>query len=468
MAISKLSEAGQFVLEHATLITSDGTPIDLLAGNGVLAVDVYENIHDMSISGRILCADSINLFSLGPIIGQEFLRLRILTPQHDDDIDSVIDFMDYPLMITNHIAREFVANGVQAWVLEFSTRQFIINNRTKISRTLTGTWSDIATAVMRDDLQITKELFVNDTLGVKKFIAPNIRPHKIIEHAMHQGVSASDGDASYYCYETFTGMNFRTLGNMYSSPVVMAFQPNTPGTMGKGSFAALGTMYSYAVNTGMSLLLGYRDGRFASKLITHDLTSKSYQTHIYNYLDNFNNEPTIEATHSKAMNNPTDDHPSVSDISVDSEGFLRISDFPHRTFVQPTSTSGGKDNIYPDNLNQMPYTPHATETWLQERLARGKRLTHTMSVDMQVPGNTFLHAGDVVQINLPSHTSTNTEDKMDPYSTGKYLISSLHHSFNVGDDLHSLNLTCVKDSVLQPYSSGEFSEDSLYETEAYN
>tara|TARA_R100001377_G_scaffold47234_1_gene27237 strand:- start:189 stop:1607 length:1419 start_codon:yes stop_codon:yes gene_type:complete len=466
MALSQLSEAGQFRIEHATIITSDGTPIDLLP-SGILAIEITESVNSMAVAGWIACSDTVNLVSTGPVIGQEYLRLRILTPQVDDDINSTIDFMEEPLVIINHVVRDVSGNGVQSWVLEFSSRQFVMNNRTKVHRTLTGTWSDIATEMLTGDLGITKPLSIEPTVGVKKFIAPNIRPHKVLEHAMHQGVSQDGGDVSYYCYETVANMNFRSLSNMYSSPEVMSFQPTTPGTQGGDPFAALGTMYSYTVSTGMNLVMGHRDGRFASNLIVHDLTSKSHQTYTYNYLDNFDNEPTIEGTYSKAMHNPIKDYPPFSDISVDSEGSKRISDYPHRTFLQPTSTSGGQDNIYPDNVNQMPYTPHAAQNWLQERLARGKRLPNTMTVNMECPGNTFLHVGEIIHINVPTNSALDESGEVfDPYYTGKYLIYNLKHGFNVANNLHKLNLTCVKDSAKIPYSSGSFYEDALFESDS--
>ena len=59
MALTQLSEAGQFRVEHATIITSDGTPIDLLP-SGILAIEITESVNSMTVSGWIACSDTIN------------------------------------------------------------------------------------------------------------------------------------------------------------------------------------------------------------------------------------------------------------------------------------------------------------------------------------------------------------------------------------------------------------------------
>ena len=40
---------------------------------------------------------------------------------------------------------------------------------------------------------------------------------------------------------------------------------------------------------------------------------------------------------------------------------------------------------------------------------------------------------------------------IDPYMSGRYLIRKIHHRISTTNDMHTMNLECVKDSVRVPY-----------------
>ena len=69
-----------------------------------------------------------------------------------------------------------------------------------------------------------------------------------------------------------------------------------------------------------------------------------------------------------------------------------------------------------------------------------------------IPGNTFIKAGDVLDIKIGA-SSTVTDRTNDPNYTGKYLITKIRHNFNNSkkDVRHTINMTVVKDSVDYEY-----------------
>ena len=89
-----LMDPGQFNLERAELITSEGTFVDL--SKSIMELTIVEGIDKKSISGYIALVDNVSLATLGPIIGQEYLILKISTPTLDDS-EFTIDF-------TNNVA----------------------------------------------------------------------------------------------------------------------------------------------------------------------------------------------------------------------------------------------------------------------------------------------------------------------------------------------------------------------------
>ena len=85
------SEAGQFEIEHCVLLTSEGLEYDL--SKSVAELQFYESIYASALSGYITLFDTFALSNIAPLIGQEYLRLKIRTPTIVDDGDKVV-FMD--------------------------------------------------------------------------------------------------------------------------------------------------------------------------------------------------------------------------------------------------------------------------------------------------------------------------------------------------------------------------------------
>ena len=77
-----LTSAGEFIIEELRLVTSNNLEIDLIPLT--IGITLYESITDMSVSGTIAIQDSLNLTSYGPIVGQEYLHLKIKKPTFDD------------------------------------------------------------------------------------------------------------------------------------------------------------------------------------------------------------------------------------------------------------------------------------------------------------------------------------------------------------------------------------------------
>ena len=144
-----LSEAGQFEVEHCVLLTSEGAEIDL--SKSIAEIQFYENIYANAITGLITLFDTFALSNIAPLVGQEYLRLKIRTPTIVDDADKVI-FMDNVLHV-NKITRSIkVGNRAELNTLQFTTSEFIHNQRTLISRSLKGTCSSIVENLLVSDL----------------------------------------------------------------------------------------------------------------------------------------------------------------------------------------------------------------------------------------------------------------------------------------------------------------------------
>ena len=143
-----LQHAGEFKIEKCELITSTGMFIDLKAT--VMGLTLFEDISSLTINGTIVVSDPVNMVSHGPIIGQEYLYLKIRTPTFTEDGDGVIDFSENVFLVNSVAAREKLTSGVQVYSLNFVSQELVKNQRLKVMQSLTASWSDIVKKMLTD------------------------------------------------------------------------------------------------------------------------------------------------------------------------------------------------------------------------------------------------------------------------------------------------------------------------------
>ena len=119
-----INEAGDFDLEVAKLRTSSGKVIDLSAS--IIAITIFEDTGMSAVTGNILLQDSVALTSLGPIIGQEYLYLKISTTTFTEE-NAIIDFTKNVFLIHSLENRTEVGNNIQMYVLNFTTSEIMKN-----------------------------------------------------------------------------------------------------------------------------------------------------------------------------------------------------------------------------------------------------------------------------------------------------------------------------------------------------
>ena len=98
-----LQYAGDYLIEKLELVTSAGTPIDLRSL--YMGLTLYEDIFSLTVTGTLTIHDSTNLTSLGPIIGQEYLYIKIRTPFDNTDGSTTIDFSENAFIVHSIVRR---------------------------------------------------------------------------------------------------------------------------------------------------------------------------------------------------------------------------------------------------------------------------------------------------------------------------------------------------------------------------
>ena len=439
-----LQGAGDFTIDELSLITTSGLRVNLIPN--VVKLTIFEDINQSCISGTITIQDSMNLSSHGPIIGQEFLSMKVRTSSVQDD-DGIIDFTKNLLAVHSLTAREKVGNNVQIFNLSFVSMELVRNQRIKVKKSFTLPWSDIVLSMLVNQLQTKKNIFVEKTAGVKKYIAPNIRPLDVVNTARDQSVAAYKSSPTYMFYETLKGFNFRTLASLYNEKPFMEYTTYVKGALvGKNGVVDLikdlNNVLGYEIVANNDTLLNYRTGMYASELIKHDIRNKSISRKVYNYHDNFENEDHIVS----GVKEGKTEYPLASSVALNPSG-QRVSDFPARTFVVPISQNGEKDAQYSTPSDTNVVSARNPQVYLQQRVSQMNQLENGISIRIEAHGNTVVSAGDIVRADIP-YTGFKTGSEVDdPVYKGEFLVKRVRHDFDYTLRSHRTNYVLVKDSI---------------------
>lgn len=439
-----LQYAGEFVVEHASIITSENVEIDIR--KLLVSLDIFEDIFTPTITGLLIIRDPAAIQSTAPLIGQEYLRLKIKTPSKTDV--EVFNFFDDVFSLVR-LANKTDVNGEQVYSMNMVTYEQMKNSRTRVKRVLEGTSSDMVKTLMRDDLQSKKKLHIEPTIGSKKIIPAHLKPFHLISQLANEAISEENNSPTYLFYETTKGYHFRSLESMYTQKPKFTFTKRGNLNRINGQEQVLeemNVMQTYQIGGGMDTLKNTTKGVYGSILITHDIFNKRVDTYTYNYHDNFKKEKHINHF------SQVDDNPMFSDTPLDDEQ-LRISDFPVKTFVSPISRTS--DRIYDSTKQQKSsgnfnYSPYDPQDHIQLRMSRISQIADGFNLKIEVKGNTALNVGDIVISNLDINTVFNGKiysKGLDRFYQGNFLVKGIKHNFNFGEKVQTSYIALVKDSI---------------------
>tara|TARA_B100001248_G_C27390352_1_gene462027 strand:- start:42 stop:1454 length:1413 start_codon:yes stop_codon:yes gene_type:complete len=451
----ELKFAGEFRIDDCTIITHEGFEYNV--NQLVEAVNFYEDIYSATVSGSIILKDTTNIVMNFPIIGQERLRLKIQTPQTNPTRETSIDFTNSPLYIHKINLQEGLNEGSQVVSLEFASSEGLRNQTTRISQSYSGQPSDIVEKILRDDsyLKSKKELTVEPTANNVKVVFPNYKPFRCIRHLLNISNSAvANSSPSYLFYETAAGFNFRTFDGLCKEPVKFYFRDNVAPVLNENKVIDvqinLETIVKYAIVTSKDTYRNLQNGMISSKLITHDVYNKRLDLYKYDYLSNFD----------------TDIHPDEGGSPIiaaaeDLDTMKPITDSDAKLYV--TSTASGYSFSEGSNY---PYQSDNRNQTLQRKKSRKFQFESGVALNVEVPGQTAIHAGDKIRLEIGATTTLVQKDE-DTQLTGNYIITQLRHNFNQsGDAKHSIIMRVAKDSKQgNAYGNSIQGVNSLYQDE---
>ena len=433
----KYSYAGQFTFDKVKLFSSSGTVVDI--SRIVTAVNIFEDLYKSCITGNITIVDTNNIIMEAPVIGQEFLGFKLITPGLDD---FALDFSTNVFTITKINSRQSPRPGTMTYQLQFSSPEGLRDNRVRVSKSYTNTIDAIVEDVLSAPQYINtkKTLFLEESKGIKKMIVPYVHPFKLINQLKVDAISKKHDSPHYMFYENTLGIHFRTLDSMYAQKAIQSFNAGDMG--GKVSLQEeLERVIDFQVVGNNDMLLNIVTGMLASNVITHDIYRKEYKYDDFEYIADFDNNNRI--------NYDENNHPIYNDVPID-EFDNTISMFTDaKRYIHPTSTiiNNSDAQHYDTGTKSYPYTANNIAKTIMSRKSKLAELTKGMSIIVHVHGSTTYNVGAMVNFTAPVTGAKHSGEDNDIYLTGKYLIKSLRHMFDFTEKKHSCAMTLVRDSI---------------------
>ena len=185
-------------------------------------------------------------------------------------------------------------------------------------------------------------------------------------------------------------------------------------------------------------------GTYASNIILHNLYDKSYTQTSFNFHDHYADEYHADQADDKSKHN----YP-VSRTPIDVDEFA-ISDYSDSHIaLQPTTRF-----LHNENTGMFGTSIEGEGLTEAKRISRKNQTEYSNILRIEIPGHSYLEAGDIIKFNLPSQEPKEkkviqTGKLDDDYHSGRYLISKIRHQ--VVQKGYMMILECVKDSVATKY-----------------
>ena len=455
MSQEKLQRPGQFVLDVCTLHTSGNAVIDLVGGANVMHITFFEDMLTPYVQGSIVIQNQGAASNIGPIIGQETLELVIRTPTMKENHEILSFVGKNRLQITRVNNKRRIGAGTEFISLEFFSGEWIRNSRTRVSKTLRGSISSITNNLL-NDVGCFKKRYIEPSGENKQYIAPNIRPFDCINHLLPQAVSTGGGspERSFLFWENKRGYHFRSLNSIVKGNTDATnkdlpthfYRHNDQIKYNKGGqIDVIDRLYAILdfETKHSDRFLNHMKGQLGSNLIQHNIYTKSYSRSSFNYLDHFN-----RWTHMNSHKRPTSTYPIYSE-SPDVHG-KRVSDYESKTFLYPENeTATGFDAGMQDPNGDYIFAPYQPASWVQRRRGQLGVLFGGISITLHVHGNTFVNAGDIVDVTLPYYGIKDAQKptSIDRFLNGNMLVHQIAHEFDVANFEHKMKLECVSDDL---------------------
>ena len=399
----------KFLITKCMLMPNEGSslkePYELGLGNPL--IDYYESIESPSISMTVTFIDIDQILGREGITGGEYIDVTI----KDGEVDEFKITSKKQKLILNSVKNMITETNKQVATLEFVSVEAIINETARVNKKFTGNVSSTVEELLKKDkkgIQSSKELEKDDALNSYSFVGNLKRPFDTIQWLCPK-TQSDKTEFGFLFYETLDGYKFKSIKSLLEQDPITYTQTDKPGD--QGFFKILQNNLNQTNDIGMNM----RMGMYANRTLYVDIENQTFEEVDF----------------------------KISQLNLKRPPKLLdgVEDFPTRLMLRVNDFGVAQKGAKKDEVQ-----PLSELAVYQNKSYVRNNLLFSQSINISIPLNTTLRAGDVINIKLPvkkddkgSKTdSYGNERTNDP--SGKYLVSELRHVIGGGSAETQLKL----------------------------
>jgi len=432
----------------------------IIIRNGVREVDVtgmmiqfnlFEDLYNNVLTANLTLVDSVNLIGTVPFVGLETVEIVFKTPGFLSEEATELFLNVYQISDRNTGSAVVGTDTTQTYTMQLISPAYFRSQHSRVRMAyMNEPISQMVEKIVGNFLG--EDVTFEETAGQQSYIIPSWTPFRAVNWlASRARPAANPLAANYLFFETAGGFQFRSIDSIVQDPPVirLVYAPgNTRLTSDSGNISfrhiipEMQMIRSYTILPTGSTMERIDQGMFASKLITHDLVTKEFETQTFSYADSFEAQNHIEDNIHGDNNETT---PSDPIPFAGSNKYGRKYDSIVKIRPKHREMFDGVQDY------------DESEKWLLQRMSQ-MRQVEAQRVKVEVPGLNFLSVGQVVMLEVPRPENTkglSHPEDLDPEVSGKYIITNIHHIIELDD--HRMVMELSKESL--PASSTQDEAD---------
>jgi hypothetical protein len=437
---SSLQAPGEIAIQDLYLVAKN-LVVDLQSY--MVELNIYESIFSNVLSGDLLMSDSRNLIKLAPLLGEEYLIVKLATPGLNDKIWKTF-------RIVSVEDRKLVRDqNTQIYKLRFISQEALIDSLSPLYSPFSGSINKIIEKIYTDNLKCNRTMIVEgesgavslaadttelllfgDTTNQVKFVSPGWTPFQCINWLTKKSIPKTGLACNFLFWETNKGFYFGNIEQLMDTGKSIGKYEYSAISVTRGTediSVQMGLIQSISVLNGLDHFTSSDNGYFASKLIAVDLFKKKGTINEYDHVSMFSKYKHL------VKNNP---QPLFSPDRV-----IRNLNSHLRVYPTHTGVYEKVENNYNERMGEI----------YGNRLSNMLEL-NSLKLNISIYGRTDIEAGRIMDIRFPDMSPSDNKDlnteKIDNRYSGNYLITSIHHKIN--SVKHMMSMEVIRDSLESP------------------
>ena len=407
-----MSYKGSYFISKCQLMPNGSSleeEYDITRGNP--SINYYESVTSPSISMTLSFMDIDQMISQEGITGGEMIDLEIIIPDFEEKFK--IESKKQKLVL-NSVRDVVTSTNKQMATLEFVSEESLINETSRVNKKFTGNVTQIVKELLETEpkgIQTEKEIKTDNAVNKYSFVGNLKRPFETIQWLCPKA-QASAKNFGFLFFENLDGFHFKSIENLLKQEPEFLYQkPDRPT---ETDLRIIESNLNQSNDMGMNA----RMGMYSNRTIYIDLENETYEEIDFN-ISELNPEKPLKVIET-LKEKPT-------------RLMFRMLD---QGALQKGST---KKEV--EKRNEL--AVYQNKSYIRNNLL------FSQSLNISVPINPELRAGQIIEVQFPlkDNTDQNTTDKFgkdkDNDISGKYLISELRHV--IGDGTSSTQLNLVRD-----------------------